>query len=336
MANSEDLKVIGPFGHIVPTYTLLTLGFPVQEESQQGTIIEVLENAANDIIEAYPWLAGQVITECATETSTGTFKIVRYPPHEGKSRFIHRKDCRDLCPSYQDLVEPRAPSSMLDGSVLSPAYGFANMYPDHVTKPVTIMQANFIRGGLLLTVATYHSVMDANGNEQFIRQFARLCCGGKLSEEYIRWGNADQDTIVPPLKEGEDVNTEMMLSIRKPSSLGDPSPIWPPPVSSESGNTWRTFRFSPSRIAELKVKASMPEEKYHVPYVSSNDAITAFIWLGISIARSAGHAENTSTRLIRAVSTRRRLKPPVHEGYMGHLLVCCFSVRIIGLIKFFV
>jgi len=38
---------------------------------------------------------------------------------------------------------------MLDGSIISPEYGFPNFYPEDAVKPVVNMQAIFIKGGLL-------------------------------------------------------------------------------------------------------------------------------------------------------------------------------------------
>lgn len=156
------------------------------------------------MIQAYPWLVGQAVNEGFGDGSSGTYRVVAYEVHETTSKFVHVKDCTDSCPAYADLAKARAPSSMLDGSTLSPAYGFVNSYPRHVVKPVCIMQANLVKGSLLLTVCTFHGVMDANGNDQFIRQFASLCRAEKLAEEYVRWGNMDADTIIPPLKLGED------------------------------------------------------------------------------------------------------------------------------------
>jgi hypothetical protein len=115
------------------TYTLITLGFAVKDREKSSDIASTLERAANKITQSFPWLAGQVVVENPPEdppTSTGTFKIIEYPPHSGKSKFLHFKDCKNLCSSFEDLVKSRAPASMLDGSIISPAYGFPNSYPE--------------------------------------------------------------------------------------------------------------------------------------------------------------------------------------------------------------
>jgi hypothetical protein len=312
-------KKLGPLGQLTPTYTLITLGFPVENKSQQESVISTLEKAAGEIIQVYPWLAGQVINEGSGEGNTGIYKVVGYEPHESSSRFIHVKDCTDLCPSYADMIKARAPCSMLDGRILSPAYGFANFYPLNVVKPVCMMQASFVKGGLLLTISTFHTVMDANGNDQFIRQFAGLCHGEKISEEYIRWANADPNIIVPPLKpEQQPLSLD---EIRAPSELGAAETAWPP---QSSGETWRSFRLSRASISALKIEASkLCSPDSDIKYISSNDAVSTFIWIRIAAARSAHLPKDSNTALIRAVNGRKRLDDPVHEGYMGHFVMCC-------------
>ena len=315
MANEKEL---GPLGQLTPTYTLITLGFPLEDESQQAPVVATLEKAAEDIIQVYPWLAGQVINEGSGDGNTGTYKIVRYEPHEASSRFIHVKDCTDLCPSYADLVKARAPCSMLDGSILSPAYGFGNMYPSDVVKPVCIMQANFVNGGLLLTICTFHCVMDANGNDQFIRQFAGLCHGEKPSEEYIHWANADPHTIVPPLKPGQEPLS--LENIRKQSELSATGSTWPPPPSE---GLWRSFRIPRASISALKAEASkLCSPDSDIKYISANDAVSTFLWIRIAAARSAHLPKDSNTALLRAVNGRRKVDPPIHEGYMGHAVMC--------------
>lgn len=118
-----------------------------------------------------------------------------------------------------------------------------------------------------LTCCTHHCVMDANGNEQFIRQFANLCSGGKLLEEDIKLGNANQNSIFPPIKPGEDIYP--FEEYRCGSSLNAARGDWPPAPSS---GLWRTFRFTQSKIAALKREASaLCSPDSDIKYISSND-----------------------------------------------------------------
>ena len=154
------LLALGPLGQIpsLSIYTIITLGFSLGDGSD---IQSILDRAANEIVDSFPWLAGQVVVEKPAEdnlTSSGTFKIIEYKPHEGKSKFLHVKDCKDLCPSFAELVKSRAPASMLDGSVICPAYGAPSRYPEDIIKPVVIMQASLIKGGLLYVSSQYYEL----------------------------------------------------------------------------------------------------------------------------------------------------------------------------------
>jgi hypothetical protein len=145
------LLALGPLGQMprLSRYTIITLGFALEDGYD---VQPILDRAASEIVDSFPWLAGQVVVEKAPDeklTSSGTFKIIEYKPHEGKSKFVRVKDCKDLCPSFTELVESGAPTSMLDGNIICPAYGAASLYPEYVIKPVVIMQVNLIKGGLL-------------------------------------------------------------------------------------------------------------------------------------------------------------------------------------------
>lgn len=159
--------------------------------------------------------------------------------------------------------------------------------------------------------------MDANGNEQFILQFASLCRSEKLSEENIRFGNADQNTIVPPLKPGQD--PESLELYRCPSKLGAPHKMWPPPPFT---GLWKTFRFTHAKVAELKDQASaLCSPDSDVKYISSDDAVSTFIWTRMAAIRSAWLPGDSTTMLYRAVNGRRKLEPEIHAGYMGHSIL---------------
>lgn len=159
--------------------------------------------------------------------------------------------------------------------------------------------------------------MDANGSEQFMQHFASLCRGDLLSTESVKLGNADRNTIVPPLKPGQTF--EPLEIYRCPSSLGDTRRNWPPGPPTE---TWKTFRFTRTNIAKLKALASAfcsPDSE--IKYISTDDAISTFIWTRLANIRSGWLPEDSNTSLYRAVNGRRKLDPEIPAGYMGHTIL---------------
>ncbi|KAJ4347836.1 uncharacterized protein N0V89_009206 [Didymosphaeria variabile] len=316
---------LGPFGQMigVHTYNIKTLGFTTQDDAAQERAIESLTAAANKLVTHFPWLTGQVINSEASSTSSGTFKIVAYPPHEGAAKFIHVKDCKELLQPYQTILEAKAPLSMLDGRILSPGYGFPYMYPSAEKMPVFYAQINLLKGGILLTINAQHNVMDANADSRIIRCFAKLCAGGEVTPEELKLGNADRDEIFPSSNNGEEL--DKVEWFRVPSMLPF-SPPWPP----QYGNApWHCFRIPASSITALKemAKAAMPNDHsndaYAAPYFSTDDILTALIWKHLVRSRSLSSAATSG--LVRAVNGRSHFDPPVPAGYIGHAVTCVWT-----------
>jgi len=72
------LLALGPLGQMpsLSRYTIITLGFALEDGSD---IQSILDQAANKIVDSFPWLAGQVVVEKPAEdnpTSSGTFRII--------------------------------------------------------------------------------------------------------------------------------------------------------------------------------------------------------------------------------------------------------------------
>ena len=303
----------GIFGQLCwDTYTVVVLGFSTSEKPD--TVVEALDQAAVKLLAAYPFLTGKVVNEGRSTTSSGTYKIKPFPPHSDGKSPVRRKDCSQLCPPYVEIIRSDAPFSMLDGEVLCPARGLGFAYDPNVETPVFFIQANFVRGGLLLCFAGMHNAVDMNGQGIIIRQFATLMRGGELDAVLVAEGNQDADSIVPLLKAGEVSRDHG--NMRKPSHLS-PGSGGPPPLQGAPPR-WIYWRFPSERLIELKKLASRDEKSR----VSTNDAITAFYTQRLTAMRFAGGrlSRDESIHCLRAADGRAKLNPPVPNGYLGHLV----------------
>lgn len=315
---TSKLRQPGIFGQLCwDTYTVVILGFADQPGSSREKVMASLDSSALKLLSAYPFLAGQVVKQNKTSTNSGTYEIIPYPPHENKSP-VRRKDCDDLLPSYERILKADAPFSMLDGDVLSPMKGMGYQYDENTELPVFILQANFVKGGLLLCFASMHNALDMNGQGIVMRMFATAARGEGFDNTLIAAGNQDADTIVPLLREGEEALTHE--NMRQPSTLSTPqipNGDASRPVPLPEPAPWNYWRFSPEALAELKHIASSGRS-----WVSTNDAITAFFTQRLTALRiGAGRlGPDEEIHCFRAVDGRRVLRPPVHEGYLGHLV----------------
>ncbi|KAJ3536827.1 hypothetical protein NM208_g6558 [Fusarium decemcellulare] len=293
---SSKLRQPGIFGQLCwDTYTVVVLGFPDQPGSSRDQVLATLDSSALRLFSAYPFLAGQVVKRGRTSTNSGTGV---------------RKDCTELCPTYEQIQNADAPFSMLDGDVLCPMKGMGFQYDQATELPVFIVQANFVKGGLLLCFASMHNALDMNGQGIVMKMFAAAGRGEDFDPSMVKAGNQDADTIVPLLRPGEPALSHE--SMRRPSTLNVSESNTGPARRAP----WVYWRFSADKLAELKKLASSGRG-----WVSTNDAITAFFVQRLTAVRiAAGRVgANEHVNLQRPVDSRSRLRPPVQEGYLGHL-----------------
>jgi len=200
---------------------------------------------------------------------------------------------------------------MLDGDILCPMKGMGFAYGLETELPVFIVQANFVKGGLLLCVACMHNALDMNGQGTVLRLFAAAGRGEELDPTILAVENLDADTIIPLL--GPDEAPASHDDMIRPSMLtASPSPAGRPKES-----PWNYWRFTADSVAKLKKAGSSGSD-----WVSTNDALTAFLVQRVTAVRVASGrlAANEEVHLHRAVDSRSVLNPPVPNGYLGHLV----------------
>lgn len=308
---NQKLRQPGIFGQLCwDTYTIILLAFADQPGICRDAVLDTLDEGALRLLEAYPFLAGQVIKQNQSATNSGTYSIVPYPPHQKKSP-VRRKDCTNLCPSYDEIMKADAPFAMLDGDILCPVKGMGHQYDEGTELPVLVIQANFIEGGLLLSFASEHNALDMNGQGTILKMFAAAARGEVLDPAVVAAGNRDPDTIVPLLRPGEaPAKHDSML---RPSTLADKAPEQTRPKPA----LWVYWCFSAEQLASLKKTASSGRS-----WVSTNDAITAFLTQCLTAVRlrEGRVAADEIVQLQRAVDSRAMLCPPLEDGYLGHLV----------------
>jgi trichothecene 3-O-acetyltransferase len=167
-----------------------------------------------------------------------------------------------------------------------------------------------------------------NATGQVIRLFASAC--GDSSEPFrdahIAAGNLDASAVFPFLEDGEEPLEHVEMKV--PSSLGQPLPTPAEVVPAP----WNVFRFTHESIAQLKCEASTyPAED--VAWISTNDAVTAFFWQRLTLARLARFPDVKTCSLIRAFDARRHLKLSSPEGFLGHCIFVCPTTTSVSNLK---
>ncbi|KAL8727008.1 MAG: hypothetical protein Q9181_005853 [Wetmoreana brouardii] len=297
------------------TYTQMLLCFPVAAASDRSKIVSILQQATANILQAIPSLAGQVQNLKDGESpipSSGIFRVVPYTHPDGSALRVRYLD--DF-PPYDDLRDAKAPASMLDANVLAPMKGFPDHYTNADVIPAFIVQANFIPRGLLLCFSGMHHLMDGTGLGQVISMFAALCRGEAIPAKSLESANLDRTKLPVSLNPDQPAMLHPEMAAKKYDEAQKEEANPSPP------SLWSYLTIPSSKVAELKAEASH-NPSFEIPYVTTNDALTAWIWRAVSKAREPNIDTLKETVLLRAINGRRVLSPPLRGTYIGNCVAC--------------
>lgn len=298
-------------------YTQICLCFPISDPSDRSTIVTTLNNGLQRLSESFPWLAGEVINVGSGEGDSGLFVI----QSTGNNLQLKVKEMGyDSNLTMDALKKASFPFSMLDENVIAPRKTVPGSpeEPPPYPAPVFMVQATFIKGGMLLTLNGQHQTMDMTGQGQVIHLFSNACGGEPFTDEELSSGNLGGAHLVPLLDYSNRQSSKLERQIAKPapssatsSSATDPTP---PPIC-----TWRYFIFGGNALAELKAIASANKDPF-VDFISTDDALSAFVWQSIIRARSHRLKPSAATTLARAVDVRGHLGiPKTYPGLMQNM-----------------
>ncbi|KAK1569851.1 trichothecene 3-O-acetyltransferase [Colletotrichum navitas] len=289
----EPLEILGQLPNL-NIYTQIAICFSVQDESSISRIISTLTVGLERLTAAFPWIAGQVVNEGASEDSTGVYKM---KPYETTPPLVI-KDLRDddSPPTMDAMKKANFPLYMLDESIVA-ARPTLPIDPalDGKPQPLLIVQATFIQGGLVLTFLGNHQAMDGVGQGQIIGLLSKACRNESFTDDEVAAGNLPRHNVVPLLdnyQRGPEVDRMIVEPPKEPSSA---------PAKCR----WTLFDFPVSSLSALKSKAM---EMIKSGYITTDDALTAFIWQSVTRARASRLYPDEEIKLARAVDVR---------GYLG-------------------
>ena len=301
----EYLDIAGQQG-LLKIYTQICLCFPLPETSSHQAIINTLTNGLERLTASFPWVAGQVVNEGASEGIIGVFKI---KPLTNIPRLVV-KDLRHdpSTPTWDALKQATFPSSMLNERILCPrkTLPIGEEESASAVSEVFLLQANFITGGLLLSFLGQHQTMDMTGQAQVMDLFAKACYNVQFTGEELSSGNLSRQNIIPLLDESYKQGLELDHQMIKPA---------PPSIHPQC--TWAYFTFSPPSLAILKSSAT---KSVPIGFISTDDALTALVWQAVTRARLSRLKSTTETTLSRAVDARRYLDiPATYTGLLQNM-----------------
>ncbi|KAK5656788.1 hypothetical protein OQA88_4336 [Cercophora sp. LCS_1] len=314
------------------TYTHILLGFALSDDQTPNDCISALETSARALVDAFPWLACQVVHEDGGAGDSGRFRLAHCAQFAAPNSIVRVKDCTDVCPTYHEILNARGPVSMLDGRILGPVPAFPQIYADAELHPAPVftMQVNLVRGGVLVDAAAQHNFIDGGGLLRLLELLAQSMRGGSFSPEALQHGNRDRSRLITLLHGHEPILDHSHL-LREPlEAVAAGTRMQPPPSRQQQHppqgvENWAFVRFPAHQVAALKSRANNDiADTKGGAFVSTNDALSAFIWQRLAAVRlDRRQTPDDFSKFSRALDARRALGiPRDYLGQMGYNATC--------------
>lgn len=292
-------------------YSHILLGFQINADTPRDSVVAALRAALGTITDQISWLGGQMLHVSGKAGSSGVWKPAPWPAGVPPNDMMRVKDCDEVLPPMAQILRAGAPISMLKGDILTPWPSLPVPHGLKAPFPIVAVQANFVRGGLLLVATLHHVASDAVGLVQLLRLLATALSGREIAQTELEQANRDRRRVVPLIPRGEPVKDYSHL--RRPAGWTPNPPSSPP--------RWCYFKIPVAALPALRKEAassSATSEGGPPQLVSDNDILCAFCWQRISVVRLArGFSPDTPIKFTRAIDGRSAVGVPC--SYMGHM-----------------
>jgi hypothetical protein len=300
------------FGQLpmLQAYSHLILTFPMPENVSREEVVKDLETAMAKVRRNLPWMGAQIINVGKRPGNSG---VNKYAPNPLPEHNIAVKDVSSEFPTYAEVKRVKAPIYMLDSAFLSPCSSFPQPFQGSEEDPAQAirLQVSFINGGVFLDFVIHHATMDAGGHFWLARLVAMSLRGEEFPESFLEEANRDRRNLFPLLGPDEPMLDHSHL--KRPPITADN------PIVAPTTTTWHFFRLSAAKMAALKNLASQKEEyEPGVPYITTDDAISAFCWQRFIAVRQSRLDPNTMAKFSRTIDGRKSLG--ISSNYLGDVI----------------
>ncbi|RGP69108.1 trichothecene 3-o-acetyltransferase [Fusarium longipes] len=313
---------IGPMG-----WVRLLLHFELPENYDADELTSIFKKSYTAFKDRVP-IAGCESIPTPTYLEDGVLQLRHYGneiEHDFKVKDLRNGDF----PSFEELKRQGFPTAVLDPEIVCQR-GQGGEWPaagvDRLNT--TMLQLNFINGGLLLNMLFLHTVVDG----ACMYKFTEL-----LAEEVRKaQGLSIPEPAEVPMADREKITKS---SGAKPGNPEDHpeyveipfTPTGPPEKLAAPITHGNVFYFSPEKCQALKELASPANAKLfksnedNAPFISTNDAITALVWrctLNAQHKHKQGEDKPSGPAMLGlALDARRRYAgQDVHKHTIGNIL----------------
>ena len=315
-------------------YATILLGFRLPKGHSPKDVETTLQSALSQLRDTFPFLGGHVVIEHRTAHGSGVYKVVPYEDSRPPLPLDVTESSKEVG-SFDQLASARAPMSMLKSEALAPFPGLPHSFdPLEKDCPVLSVRLNILEGGYTITFSTHHNVIDMNGLGNLINLFAKACRGQPFTQEDKQGSQLDTSSLLPLLSDGEtqlshdEFRCASRLKPPQPQTTQQleqqdqhkqsAQPEHPQNPRSRPQASWRYHHFKAETLLELKSQAvGTRSSGASSHWISTNDALTAFIWQRVSVARTARLQEKQPVKVMRMVNGTQRAITHPSKSYMG-------------------
>ncbi|KAB2098735.1 hypothetical protein AG0111_0g13005 [Alternaria gaisen] len=306
-----DIDLMGAQPALFKLYTQLAFMFPLSE-SEEGQpshhqVTSTMTAGLAELAANFPWVAGQVVNINPDTEAVPHYKI---RPYEPVPQLVVRDYTGDAeIPSFDLMHQKGFPMSVLGEDVWAPCPTLAVMGFDpkkasgasDEPAPVMLVQINYaaVLGWLSQACRSEHFTE----NELGIGNMTRVGIVPLIEDEGWTPGPELQNQLFPPLPPTVDKEVDNTVERKSPE----------PP----SKCAWTYFDFSAESLESLKGLATTSLPQDFTSFISTDDALSAFIFLSVLRTRQSRLRPDASVTFARAVDARRYLD--IHPDYPGVL-----------------
>ncbi|RAL07951.1 uncharacterized protein BO97DRAFT_462263 [Aspergillus homomorphus CBS 101889] len=308
------LERIGPKG-----YLRYVFPFQLEENYDLNEVARVLQAGYQALARRIPVVGCEAVHDVDTPQK-GVMKFRRQ--ENSDATHIVVKDLRNSYSSaYAELKQKYFPVAAFDADT----FCRRSVWPSAGEQmPISLVQANFIRGGLILTWCILHMAGDGNSFSTWTAIWAEESCRAQ--------GIPITDPVQLPDAIWADRKQVMRRSGRNPGKIENHpeytlipfTPPGAPPKMTSLNHRGQVFYFSPESLAALKAEASPANATVtsDQKWISTNDALSALLWRTVMAVQSPlDQLEGDPVSVFNiAIDGRQRTDPKVHPQTLGCFL----------------
>ncbi len=304
--------------YMIRIYIPIILCFPLGPENSPRQVYSELRCGLSDALVDFPFMAGRIVKHDAArdriqiQLSTDGGVVFKYNDLTSSE---------SSSPDFHDLEQAHFPPSEFDES-LTPG---VPLFPTGSKLPILLLQANFIKGGLLLVAYFHHAASDVVGWTGFTRSWAKNTSAASRGARLAPRPSFEALDRSPLFRVDNNLTLEQCEQLVKVEEVaGHTNMIGdvlnrPLQKATRSNKVCAIWYFSADNLRALKAAAQPVQTATADSWVSTNDSLCALFWRHCSRASHLKESGYTTAKFQIPVNVRSRLS--LNPDYVGNAVM---------------